>query len=81
LALLPKLGQLVEQAENQILTPRRANLPPGFRLELQVQLIDSPSRTVSVSICISVYIYLLLVALYRSFFLPASNCGNGANPE
>ena len=67
------LGQLVEQAENQILTPTRANLPPGFRLELAGsadRLSETVGQLLSAFIFSVVIIYLLLVALYRSFFYP-----------
>lgn len=67
------LGQLVEQAENQILTPRRASLPPGFRLELAGsadRLSETVGQLVSAFVFSVVIIYLLLVALYRSFFYP-----------
>ncbi|PSB28942.1 efflux RND transporter permease subunit [Chlorogloea sp. CCALA 695] len=67
------LGQLVAQAENQILTPKRASLPPGVRLELAGsadQLSETVGQLMSAFIFSVVIIYLLLVALYRSFFYP-----------
>ncbi len=73
LAPAAPLGQLVEQAENQILTPKRANLPPGFRLELAGsadRLSETVGQLVSAFVFSVVIIYLLLVALYRSFFYP-----------
>ncbi|HAA33109.1 MAG TPA: acriflavin resistance protein [Cyanobacteria bacterium UBA8553] len=67
------LGAMVEQAENQILAPRRANLPPGYRLELSgsadrlAQTLTQLASAFAFSLLIT---YLLLVALYRSFVYP-----------
>jgi hydrophobic/amphiphilic exporter-1 (mainly G- bacteria), HAE1 family len=74
-SLLPNapLGQLVNQTENQILAPLRAQLPADFRLELAGSA-DRLSETVgqlAAAFVFSVLItYLLLVALYRSFLYP-----------
>ncbi|AFY77729.1 cation/multidrug efflux pump [Pleurocapsa sp. PCC 7327] len=67
------LGTLVEQTENKVLAPLRANLATGYRLELSGSA-DRFSKTVSQlasAFVLSVLItYLLLVSLYRSFLYP-----------
>jgi hydrophobic/amphiphilic exporter-1 (mainly G- bacteria), HAE1 family len=74
-SLIPNapLGQLVNQTENQILSPLRAKLPPEFRVELAGSA-DRLSETIgqlAAAFVFSVIItYLLLVALYRSFLYP-----------
>jgi len=60
--------QLVEQAEIRF-DLRRANLPPGFRLELAGSADRlSETGTASVSICIFCCNYLSVVSAYRSFY-------------
>ncbi|MBD1868832.1 efflux RND transporter permease subunit [Cyanobacteria bacterium FACHB-471] len=67
------LGRLVEQAETQVLAPLRANLPPGYRIQLAGsadRLATAVSQLAS-AFALSLFItYLLLVALYRSFLYP-----------
>jgi hydrophobic/amphiphilic exporter-1 (mainly G- bacteria), HAE1 family len=67
------LGALVQQTEADILSPLRATLPSGYRLELSGSA-DRLAETVSqlaAAFTLSVLItYLLLVALYRSFLYP-----------
>lgn len=67
------LGQLVEQAETQVLAPLRANLPPGYRIQLAGsadRLATAVSQLAS-AFALSLFItYLLLVALYRSLLYP-----------
>lgn len=67
------LGQLVEQAETQVFAPLRANLPPGYRIQLAGsadRLATAVSQLAS-AFGLSLFItYLLLVALYRSYLYP-----------
>ncbi|CAA9351937.1 RND multidrug efflux transporter; Acriflavin resistance protein [uncultured Leptolyngbya sp.] len=67
------LGRLVEQAETQVLAPLRANLLPGYRIQLAGsadRLATAVSQLAS-AFTLSLFItYLLLVALYRSFLYP-----------
>ncbi len=67
------LGALVDRTEATILSPLRASLPAGYRLELSGSA-DRLAETVSqlaAAFALSVLItYLLLVALYRSFLYP-----------
>jgi hydrophobic/amphiphilic exporter-1 (mainly G- bacteria), HAE1 family len=67
------LGALVEQAQREVLSPLRANLPVGYRLELSGSA-DRLSETLSqlaAAFLLSILItYLLLVALYKSFLYP-----------
>lgn len=73
LAPTAPLGTLIDQVETRILTPLRAQLPPGYRVELAGSA-DRLSETVAqltTSFVLSIVItYLLLVALYRSFLYP-----------
>ncbi|MGB7440802.1 MAG: efflux RND transporter permease subunit [Coleofasciculaceae cyanobacterium] len=67
------LGALVEQTEQQILEPLRANLPAGFRVELAGSadvLSETLFQLASTFVLSLVITYLLLVALYRSFTYP-----------
>jgi HAE1 family hydrophobic/amphiphilic exporter-1 len=67
------LGQLVEQTETQILPALRANLPPGFQLELAGsadRLSETVGQLASAFVFSVLITYLLLVALYRSFLYP-----------
>ncbi|MBD2353139.1 efflux RND transporter permease subunit [Tolypothrix sp. FACHB-123] len=67
------LGQLVNQTENQILTPLRSKLPPQFRVELagSADRLGETVGQLAAAFVFSVIItYLLLVALYRSFLYP-----------
>lgn len=67
------LGSLVEQAEAEVLTPLRAQLQPGERLELSGsadKLSETLAQLGSTFVFSLLIIYLLLVALYRSFLYP-----------
>ncbi|GAP96858.1 efflux RND transporter permease subunit [Leptolyngbya sp. NIES-2104] len=67
------LGRLVEQAETQVLAPLRANLPPGYRIQLAGsadRLATAVSQLASAFALSLLITYLLLVALYRSFLYP-----------
>lgn len=67
------LGTLVEQTENEVLAPLRANLPTGYRLELAGsadRLSETVSQLASAFVLSVLITYLLLVALYRSFLYP-----------
>lgn len=67
------LGQLVAQTENQVLPALRANLLPGFRLELAGsadRLSETVGQLASAFVFSILITYLLLVALYRSFLYP-----------
>jgi hydrophobic/amphiphilic exporter-1 (mainly G- bacteria), HAE1 family len=67
------LGQLVNQTENQILSPLRAKLPPEFRVELAGsadRLSETIGQLASAFVFSVIITYLLLVALYRSFLYP-----------
>jgi HAE1 family hydrophobic/amphiphilic exporter-1 len=67
------LGALINQTEQQILEPLRANLPPGFRLELagSADVLAETLFELGATFLLSLVItYLLLVALYRSFIYP-----------
>ncbi len=67
------LGQLVNQTENQILSPLRAKLPPEFRVELAGsadRLSETVGQLASAFVFSVIITYLLLVALYRSFLYP-----------
>jgi HAE1 family hydrophobic/amphiphilic exporter-1 len=67
------LATLVERTENEILTPLRANLPTGYRLELAGsadQLAATVAQLAAAFAFAILITYLLLVALYRSFLYP-----------
>ncbi len=67
------LGELVQQAQTQVLNPLQANLPPGYRLELAGsadRLAETVAQLMSAFGLSVLIIYLLLVALYRSFVYP-----------
>ena len=67
------LGALLLQAEQQILEPLRAALPPGYRAELAGSadvLAETLSQLGKVLLLSLVITYLLLVALYRSLIYP-----------
>lgn len=67
------LGRLVEQAETQVLAPLRANLPPGYRIQLagSADRLATALSQLASAFALSLFItYLLLAALYRSFLYP-----------
>ncbi|MGK7946054.1 MAG: efflux RND transporter permease subunit, partial [Microcystaceae cyanobacterium] len=67
------LGGLVEQAEQDVLKPMRATLPPNIRLELagSADVLGETLFQLGSTFVLSLFItYLLLVALYRSFAYP-----------
>ncbi|WP_009632428.1 efflux RND transporter permease subunit [Synechocystis sp. PCC 7509] len=67
------LGRLIQQTEEQILSPLRAKLPPDFRLELAGsadRLSETVGQLASAFLFSVIITYLLLVALYRSFLYP-----------
>ncbi|NES70174.1 MAG: efflux RND transporter permease subunit, partial [Okeania sp. SIO2D1] len=67
------LGQIVNQAQEQVLKPFRENLPAGDRLELAGaadELAETLNQLGSIFILSLIITYLLLVALYRSFIYP-----------
>jgi HAE1 family hydrophobic/amphiphilic exporter-1 len=67
------LSAIVERAEEEVLAPLRATLPPGYRIQM-AGTADQLATTVSqlaTAFALSILItYLLLVALYRSFLYP-----------
>jgi hydrophobic/amphiphilic exporter-1 (mainly G- bacteria), HAE1 family len=67
------LGALVNRAEQEVLTPLRANLPAGYRIELSGsadRLAETLTQLASAFVLSILITYLLLVALYRSFLYP-----------
>jgi hydrophobic/amphiphilic exporter-1 (mainly G- bacteria), HAE1 family len=73
LAPTAALGALIQRAETEILTPLRATLPPGYRVELAGsadRLTETIAQLTAVFALSVVIIYLLLMALYRSFVYP-----------
>lgn len=73
LAPTAALGELIQQAETEILAPLRATLPAGYRVNLAGsadRLTETISQLMAVFALSVVIIYLLLMALYRSFIYP-----------
>jgi hydrophobic/amphiphilic exporter-1 (mainly G- bacteria), HAE1 family len=67
------LGALVDRTQKDILTPLRANLPQGYRVDLAGsadRLAETISQLIAAFALSVVIVYLLLVALYKSFLYP-----------
>ena len=67
------LGRLLEQAETQVFAPLRANLPPGYRIQLagSADRLATALSQLASAFALSLFVtYLLLAALYRSFLYP-----------
>ncbi|MEM6519773.1 MAG: efflux RND transporter permease subunit [Cyanobacteria bacterium P01_C01_bin.70] len=67
------LGELLQQAEQEILEPLRASLPAGYRTELagSADVLTETLLQLGQAFLLSLVItYLLLVALYRSLVYP-----------
>jgi HAE1 family hydrophobic/amphiphilic exporter-1 len=67
------LGSLVQQVEQDIITPLRGNLPTGYRIDFAGsadRLTETVSQLAIAFVLSILIIYLLLVALYRSFLYP-----------
>jgi hydrophobic/amphiphilic exporter-1 (mainly G- bacteria), HAE1 family len=67
------LGSIIDRVEREILTPTRAQIPPGYQLTLAGsadRLAETVGQLASAFVVSLVVVYLLLIGLYKSFLYP-----------
>lgn len=67
------LGAIIDRVEREILTPTRAQIPPGYQLTLAGsadRLAETVGQLASAFLVSLGVVYLLLIGLYKSFLYP-----------